>query len=167
MPSDVQAAEAAALGTDPSDHAAYGAAWQTYFHVRAHAGAHFGTSYTFGAQLVEEMTRAGMVYPAPGPELPRRPFGWRRDVSEHHPLYQAWLAEIERLVSLLGPDPSRGIPAYKFSTSDGWLIHPEELDAALDRLPLDHEPTCVTVEERSHWVGFLQQSLEHGGIRVR
>jgi hypothetical protein len=59
------------------------------------------------------------------------------------------------------------IPRHKLWTNDGWLITPEELDAALPHAPR----SAVDRRQRPipwwrQWLEYLDGARGHGGVRV-
>jgi hypothetical protein len=65
-----------------------------------------------------------------------------------------------------------GIPAYKFSSNDGWLVLPEEIRPALDLYRALNEPekrveaAGVELDYWREWLAFLDRAAERGGFRV-
>jgi hypothetical protein len=60
------------------------------------------------------------------------------------------------------------IPAHKFCSSEGWLVSPQELRAALRHAPEvgRHPTTGELLDWWVEWVEFLRGGSTHGGIHV-
>jgi hypothetical protein len=59
------------------------------------------------------------------------------------------------------------IPRHKLWTNDGWLITPDELDAALPHAPtsaLDRRQRPIPWWRQ--WLDYLDGARGHGGVRV-
>lgn len=71
------------------------------------------------------------------------------------------------------PAPVTGIPAMKFYANENWLVHPEEIRAALakaQRTRIVKDPEWPDDEANAfwrEWLDWLAKAAEHGGFRVR
>lgn len=74
------------------------------------------------------------------------------------------------------PQPITGIPWEKFSTNDGWLVTPGQIEAALATYRgWDSEGIKVALSEAgiedtdlwTRWIDYLTRARELGGFRVR
>lgn len=63
-----------------------------------------------------------------------------------------------------------GIPHYKFTTNDGWLVTSREIEAALMQYEnADSEHKAAAIQEGPwwpSWIAFLTYAQQRGGIRV-
>ncbi len=103
------------------------------------------------------MLHAGMVVDVPGSVAPTRaahPDGAAYDLA-----LDAYLRD--RCGTAV-------IPAHKFRSSEGWLVSPEELRAALRYAPEvgRHPATGELLGWWVEWVEFLRGGSTHGGIHV-
>ena len=103
------------------------------------------------------MLHAGMVVDVPGPVAPTRaayPDGAAYDLALDAYLRDRCGAAV--------------IPAHKFRSSEGWLVSPEELRAALRYAPEvgRHPATGELLGWWVEWVEFLRGGSTHGGIHV-
>ena len=82
---------------------------------------------------------------------------------------------LERTWALLDEEPlkpARGIPAYKLSSCDDWLVSPNEVRSALDackasgRRIEDIFSGPRDLELWAEWIAWLEESVECGGFRV-
>lgn len=120
------------------------------------------------------MTRLGMVYSTPEMERAYRSF---RHPSDHEWEEDDRCCDVARLFNRWreqpGPEPDRGIPLYKFSSSDGWLVCPEEITAALRRFEEARAKgwTYGGNPDDAHWfdnwLRFMYCARGYGGFRVR
>lgn len=80
-------------------------------------------------------------------------------------------AALERCLAQREATPA-GLPAYKFSSNDGWLVLPEEIRPALDLYHALVEPekrvaaAGVELDYWRDWIAFLDRAAAHGGFRV-
>jgi hypothetical protein len=71
-----------------------------------------------------------------------------------------------------GDTTPAGLPAYKLSSNDGWLVLPEEIRPALDLYRALTEPekrvaaAGVELDYWREWIAFLDRAAAHGGFRV-
>lgn len=80
-------------------------------------------------------------------------------------------AALERCLAQREATPA-GLPAYKLSSNDGWLVLPEEIRPALDLYRALSEPerrvaeAGVDLDHWRAWIAFLDRAAAHGGFRV-
>jgi hypothetical protein len=80
-------------------------------------------------------------------------------------------AVLERCLAQRETTPA-GLPAYKLSSNDGWLVLPEEIRPALDLYRALTEPekrvaaAGVELDYWREWIAFLDRAAAHGGFRV-
>jgi len=82
---------------------------------------------------------------------------------------------LDRKVALLEEEPfqpARGIPSYKLSSNDDWLISANEVRSALDaykasgRRVEDILSNPHDLELWPQWIAWLEESVAYGGFRV-
>lgn len=63
-----------------------------------------------------------------------------------------------------------GIPGYKFTSNDGWLVTPREIEAALKAYdnadPKDRDAVSQDEPWWPSWIAYLSFARERGGFRV-
>jgi hypothetical protein len=78
---------------------------------------------------------------------------------------------LERCLAQRETTPA-GLPAYKLSSNDGWLVLPEEIRPALELYRALNEPerrvaaAGVELDYWREWIAFLERAAAHGGFRV-
>jgi hypothetical protein len=78
---------------------------------------------------------------------------------------------LERCLAQREATPA-GLPAYKLSSNDGWLVLPEEIRPALELYRALREPETrvaaagVELDYWRDWIAFLDRAATHGGFRV-
>jgi len=152
------------------------AAWKQYWHAN---GARYHLSNRQMSDAITAMEQAGMTRPVPVPPFPQ-PSSYGTSGDE----YDAWLDGVDR-GQPVQPSPeltyyldaldahlaanydAQVIPRHKLWTNDGWLITPDELDAALPQAPA----TALDRRQRPipwwrQWLDYLDSGRSHGGVRV-
>jgi hypothetical protein len=152
------------------------AAWKQYWHAD---GARYHLSNRQMSDAITVMEQAGMARQVPTPPLPQ-PSSFGASSEE----YDAYLDATDRgepvqpssaLAAYLDARDqhlranydAQVIPRHKLWTNDGWLLTPDELDAALP-----HAPTNATDRRQrlipwwTQWLDYLDTGRGHGGIRV-
>jgi hypothetical protein len=152
-------------------------AWKQYWHAD---GARYHLSNRQMGDAITVMEAAGMARRVPTPPFPR-PHDYGASSDE----YDAWQDATDRGDST-NPSPeltdylhaldqhqranysAEVIPVHKLWTNDGWLLTPDELDAALP-----HAPTSAVDRRQrpipwwTQWLDYLDVARGHGGARVR
>jgi hypothetical protein len=108
------------------------------------------------ARFGEQMDRLGMIDP-----LASQTILFTENDDE---------AANERVLTQCAAKPI-GIPGYKLSSNDGWLVLPEEIRAALvayRALPAPESAIRgqVDLDYWRSWIAFLERAAERGGFRV-
>jgi hypothetical protein len=152
------------------------AAWKQYWHAD---GARYHLSNRQMSDAITVMEQAGMARQVPTPPFPQ-PATYGADSDE----YDAYLDAVDRgeavqpsaaLAAYLGARDehlaanydAEVIPRHKLWTNDGWLITPNELDAALPHASssaLDRRQRPIPWWRQ--WLDYLDTGRGHGGIRV-
>jgi len=110
---------------------------------------------------IPAMQRAGMLVNCElAGEWPKPPedFDHVHEDWDYDPAYIAYVGQ-----QVEAP----GIPIFKFSSNDGWLVQPDECKSALDQYRKNGFPKPS--ENRDYWEGwiaFLRHAATHGGFRV-
>jgi len=137
-------------------------------------GAYFRAASSGWGELVDEMTRQGMTYETPFPES--RPqwedYGVETDEDgepdESSDAYRAWLHDYEAVLAESEPD-APGLPTHKLAFNEGFVLTPNEIDAALAhaaRDPVTQDDPDFTVFW-CDWLDYLRRAArEGGGARV-
>jgi hypothetical protein len=131
------------------------------------------------SDAITVMEQAGMARQVPAPPFPQpASFGaasedyddyldavGRGEPVQPSPALAAYLDAHDQ--HLAANYDAQVIPRHKLWTSDGWLITPEELDAALPLAP----SSAVDRRQRPipwwrQWLQYLDAARGHGGIRV-
>lgn len=101
------------------------------------------------------------------------------DSDEGRPAHSAWenidfdSEEAEEKAEKLRTSTAEfpmGLPLFKFGSNDGWLVTPEEIQAALANY--QKPPTAwfeghkIEEDYWDEWIQFLQRAVERGGFRV-
>jgi hypothetical protein len=152
------------------------AAWKQYWHAD---GARYHLSNRQMSDAISVMEQAGMARQVPVPPFPQ-PASYDAARDE----YDAYLDAVDR-GEAVQPSPALAvylaardqhlaanydaqvIPRHKLWTNDGWLITPDELDAALPRAPtsaLDRRQRPIPWWRQ--WLHYLDTGRGHGGVRV-
>jgi len=123
----------------------------------------------------DEMARRGMVFEASRDGKPEWPdvdydlrdrlHGWG-DPLEGAELDQATREdkELRAYLAYHGPEIP-GIPGWKFSTNDGWIVTPPEIAYAVKRAREIPAPRRYPNIWRD-WVNWMEQAAKHGGFEV-
>lgn len=87
------------------------------------------------------------------------------------PQEEASEAELEAWRSQTTAGEPFGIPLYKLSSNDAWLVQPSEIAATLRRYRAIEQPiaTLIGAEELAYWnawIDFLDRAAARGGFRV-
>ncbi|QVJ00406.1 hypothetical protein KGD82_16735 [Nocardiopsis eucommiae] len=163
----------------------------TWENASQHEDPYFRLNIFGMARYSESMHRLGMLYPAePGsfPQAHEHGTTWEHvwtvgdeaapDPDADTPKLTEEQAEAARdfatrLETHLSQHPgdTPGIPSFKFSTNDGWLVTPEECKAAAQaaRAATPTQLDANVGPEREYWgrwVEYLEKAAEHGGFRV-
>jgi hypothetical protein len=153
------------------------AAWKQYWHAD---GARYHLSNRQMGDAITVMEHAGMARQVPTPPFPR-PVDYgtsgeeyeeyldaadRGQIVQPRPALAAYLDALDE--HLAANYDAQVIPRHKLWTSDGWLITPAELTAALPHAPR----TALDRRQRpipwwSQWLAYLDGARGHGGVRVR
>jgi hypothetical protein len=152
------------------------AAWKQYWHAD---GARYHLSNRQMTDAISAMEQVGMTRQVPVPPFPQPHSygatseeydGWR-DASGHgestqpSPELAIYLDVVDQ--HLQANYDAQVIPRHKLWTNDGWLITPDELDAALPQAPataLDRRQRPIPWWQQ--WLTYLDVARGHGGIRV-
>jgi hypothetical protein len=135
-------------------------------------GAYFRLTNTGMAVVGEEMDAQGMLYHTQFPDFPswedyEIPLDKEGEFDESSQAFRDYRAACE-LVAAAEDPTRRGIPSYKFSTCDDWLVTPNEIESALAVASL--EPRVLRSEDDSQlwndWLAFLRAAKRRGGVRV-
>lgn len=63
-----------------------------------------------------------------------------------------------------------GIPAFKFSSNDGWLVQPDECKSAIRQWERNGSPVprhdAWEADYWMKWIAYLKLAADHGGFRV-
>lgn len=119
------------------------------------------------AKARDVMEPLGMVHwvgehpPFPEPAsfgLPRWP-----DEEDTDPRAVEFLAAVEQVLVWTPEYP--GIPGWKLSSNDGWIVTPIEIMGALHQLDTA-ESIPELPEWWAEWVAYLLRAVEHDGFRV-
>jgi hypothetical protein len=132
------------------------------------------------SDAITVMEHTGMARQVPTPPFPQ-PTHYGASSGE----YDAWLDASDR-GETIQPSPTlaayldardqhlqanydaKVIPRHKLWTNDGWLITPDELEAALSHAPssaLDRRQRPIPWWRL--WMEYLDGARGHGGVRVR
>ena len=152
------------------------AAWKQYWHAD---GARYHLSNRQMSDAITVMEHAGMTRQVPTPPFPQ-PSSYGAASDE----YDTYLDAIDRGEAVQPSPPlaayldardqhlaanydAQVIPRHKLWTNDGWLITPDELDAALPHAP----STAIDRRQRPlpwwhQWLDYLDAARGYGGIRV-
>ena len=152
------------------------AAWKQYWHAD---GARYHLSNRQMSDAITVMEQAGMARQVPTPLFPQ-PASYGASSEEH----DAYLDAIDRSEAIQ-PSPelaaylnardqhlaanydAQVIPRHKLWTNDGWLITPDELDAALPLAPANAtDRRQRPIPWWLQWLEYLDSGRGHGGIRV-
>ncbi|MDQ2983471.1 MAG: hypothetical protein M3R70_06045 [Actinomycetota bacterium] len=135
-------------------------------------GAYFRLTNSGMSVVAHEMETQGMLYRAPFPRFPPWdeyviPVDEDGEPDESSAAYRSYSAALALVTA--GEDQERsGIPTYKVSTNDDWLITPGEIEGALTVASL--EPKTLDGNDDGtlwlDWLAFLRAAKEHGGVRV-
>jgi hypothetical protein len=152
------------------------AAWKQYWHAD---GARYHLSNRQMGDAITVMEHTGMARQVSVPAFPQ-PTAYGVSSEE----YDAWLDAVDR-GQPVQPSPelaayldardrhlqanydAQVIPRHKLWTNDGWLITPDELDAALPHAP----ETALDRRQRpipwwAQWLDYLDTARGHGGVCV-
>jgi hypothetical protein len=151
-------------------------AWKQYWHAD---GARYHLSNRQMSDAITVMEQVGMARVVPTSPFPRpvdygtssEEYDAYRDATDRgeavqpSPELAAYLDAIDQ--HLRANYDAEVIPRHKLWTNDGWLITPDELDAALPRAPT----TATDRRQRPipwwrQWLEYLDGARGHGGIRV-
>ncbi|WP_030375542.1 hypothetical protein [Streptomyces rimosus] len=82
---------------------------------------------------------------------------------------RAFRTAVQAVVDAAAEHPS-GIPAYKFSSNDGWLVTPAEIEAALGWWAIAPREIQTDIASRldwwPEWIRYLRRARDGGGFRV-
>jgi hypothetical protein len=152
-------------------------AWKQYWHAD---GARYHLSNRQMSDAITVMEQVGMTRQVPAPPFPQ-PVTYGASSDE----YDTYLDAVAR-GEVVQPSPALAayldardqhlqanydaevIPRHKLWTNDGWLITPNELDAALPHAPssaLDRRQRPIPWW--TQWLDYLDLGRSHGGIRVQ
>jgi hypothetical protein len=152
-------------------------AWKQYWHAD---GARYHLSNRQMSDAITVMEQVGMARQVPTPPFPL-PASYgasseerddyldavdRGETVQPSPELSAYLDALDQ--HLAANYDAQVIPRHKLWTNDGWLITPEELDAALPHAPssaLDRRQRPIPWW--TQWLDYLNGACGHGGIRVR
>jgi hypothetical protein len=152
------------------------AAWKQYWHAD---GARYHLSNRQLGDALTAMEHAGMARRVPTPPFPRpNHYGatsaeyddWqdassRGDPTNPSPELAEYLAALDQ--HQRANYGAEVIPVHKLWTNDGWLLTPDELDAALQHAPtsaLDGRQRPIPWWRQ--WLDYLDTARGHGGVRV-
>ncbi|MET7383187.1 hypothetical protein ABZT08_31040 [Streptomyces sp. NPDC005526] len=117
----------------------------------------------------EGMRRVGMSFQAEPQPFPVWPFegleDWRAADQSRRDAYEA----AERAVLSQSVPGQIGIPEFKLRSNDSWLVSPKEIEQALDRYeasPAELRAELEADELWCDWLGWLRETVTHGGFRV-
>jgi hypothetical protein len=153
------------------------AAWKQYWHAD---GARFHLSNRQMSDAITVMERTGMARQVSTPPFPQ-PASYGASSEEYDdyldavgrgepvqpgPALAAYLAARDQ--HLAANYDAEVIPRHKLWTNDGWLITPDELDAAFPHAPT----TAMDRRQRPipwwrQWLDYLDGARSHGGVCVR
>jgi hypothetical protein len=163
------------------DNKAWDAAWEDYYRARR---SYFRLNIWGMGECRELMIKFGMLTDEPGtafptldayeliefPDDPEHFEGRARAeiIKNQTDAERAYLAAIKATTDADEGGP--GIPAYKFSSNDGWLVTPRQIDAALAlyRAAPDDDKKSAAAEHPwwPEWIAFLAHAKGRGGFRV-
>jgi hypothetical protein len=153
-------------------------AWKLYWHAD---GARYHLSNRQMGDAITVMERSGMTRQVPTPPFPQ-PQTYGATSQEYDAFLDATATDRGEPVQ---PSPelaaylntrdqhlaanydAQVIPRHKLWTNDGWLITPDELDAALPHAPtsaLDRRQRPIPWWRQ--WLDYLDGARGHGGVRV-
>lgn len=81
----------------------------------------------------------------------------------------AYVAQRDAMLSLHEPADAIGIPSHKLGSNDGWLVTPDECQAALlawTEWRAQHREVTGFPDWWDGWLGWIQGAIEHDGFRV-
>jgi hypothetical protein len=152
------------------------AAWKQYWHAD---GARYHLSNRQIGDAITVMEQVGMARRVPTPPVPRpHHYGassddydaWQDATARGDPTHPS--PELTEYLTALDQHQranygAQVIPVHKLWTNDGWLLTPEELDAALFHAPA----SAVDRRQRpipwwTQWLDYLDVARGHGGVRV-
>lgn len=117
----------------------------------------FDTSNSCMTFIIDQLKQLGVVEAeTPRPKFPDR------DVPDRD-------RKCDRILARKSPKLDM-VAAYKFSTMDGWVVHPAEckLLASVELAPMDElgYEECPYWEDAEAFTKFCSLAAEHGGFRV-
>lgn len=188
LPEDVRAARNTMLDLKGTDEPTRFAAHCVY----ASSDAYFQTAWGCLEDLAHVMQQMDMLCAPPQPAFPVDPaydaieaqiWPIREHILHRAPLPEGITAEqvetvrqhqhaTDEVLARRPHVPARGIPAYKLSTNDAWVVHPDEIQTALTACEAnqgmaDHLLDNPHAREQwNEWVNFIRLAADHGGFRM-
>lgn len=160
-------------------------AWQAAWTEMANARRSYFRLNIWGMGTCREVMDAfGMLTDEPQPHFPDlQDYGLTEypedpqdyEIEEERAEVEAELTEAQRryldaVKAVTDADSDGGIPAYKFSSNDGWLVTPQQISAALATYQKadDADRQALTAELGwwPEWIAFLEHAKDRGGFRV-